>query len=62
MKGNIYLDENLTIYRGEKFFKKFLKLDYNELSRKLENFANSKENIEKFNQLYDKVMSIKYKN
>lgn len=58
MKGNIYLDENLSIYRGERFFKKFLKFDYNELSCKLENFANSKKNINKFNQLYAKIMQI----
>lgn len=58
MKGNIYLDENLSIYRGERFFKRFLNFNYDELSDKLENFANSKENINKFNQLYAKIMQI----
>lgn len=28
------------------------------LLKSIENFANSKENIEKFNQLYDKVMQV----
>lgn len=58
MKGNIYLNEKENIYRVERFFKEFLKFNYNELSKKLENFANSDENRAKFDELYNKIMKI----
>ena len=56
MKGNIYLPENECIYRGERFFKEFLKFDYAALQRVFENFAESNENLAKFNDLYRKIM------
>ncbi len=55
MKGNIYLPESTNIYRGERFFKEFLKFDYKELENLLLNFAQSAENIAKFDELYKKI-------
>ena len=56
MKGNIYLPEDECIYRGERFFKEFLKFDYGKLQNIFENFAESRENIAQFNTLYQDIM------
>lgn len=56
MKGNIYLPENECIYRGERFFKEFLKFNYANLQEIFENFAESSENILRFNKLYQDIM------
>ena len=56
MKGNIYLPESECIYRGERFFREFLKFDYTALQKVFENFAESSENLAKFNDLYKKIM------
>lgn len=56
MKGNIYLPEDECIYRGERFFKEFLKFDYGKLQNIFENFAESSENVAQFNKLYQDIM------
>lgn len=62
MKVNIYLDENLSIYRGKRFFDEFLNFDYEDLKNKLENVSSSKENIEIFNNLYKNIMKLNKNN
>ncbi|MCS4537060.1 restriction endonuclease [Mycoplasma sp. CSL7475-4] len=59
MKGNIYLPEKTNIYRGEKFFNKFLNVKYKEIDDYLSNLSESYEIIEMFNNLYKNVMKIK---
>lgn len=57
MKGNIYIPENECIYRGNRFFNTFLNFDYYILENLLENYAESKENIQQFNDLYENIMN-----
>ena len=56
LKGNIYLPEQECIYRGERFFSKFLKFDYKNLQELLINFAQNAQNIAQFNELYTLIM------
>ncbi|MDY6119794.1 MAG: hypothetical protein SPI03_00430 [Campylobacter sputorum] len=56
------MDENLSIYRGKRFFDEFLNFDYEDLKNKLENVSSSKENIEIFNNLYKNIMKLNKNN
>lgn len=60
MKGNIYIPESTNIRRGEEFFKDFLKIKYQDVDNYLENLSESPENIKAFDDLYRKIMQIKY--
>ncbi len=55
MKGNIYVSEETHIYRGEKFFKEFLTIKYEDLDRYLKNVSEDKEIVEIFDNLYKKI-------
>lgn len=57
MKGNIYIPEENNIYRGKRFFDKFLNVKYNELDEYLSNLSESDEVVEMFNELYYKIMN-----
>ena len=55
MKGNIYVPEETHIYRGEKLFKEFLTMEYDELDKCLKNVSEEKEIVEIFDNLYQKI-------
>lgn len=55
MKGNIYVPEETHIYRGEKLFKEFLTIKYEDLDRYLKNVSEDKETVEIFDNLYQKI-------
>lgn len=55
MKGNIYVPEETHIYRGEKLFKEFLTMEYNELDECLKNVSEDKEIVAIFDELYKKI-------
>ncbi|MCF8054281.1 MAG: TdeIII family type II restriction endonuclease [Deltaproteobacteria bacterium] len=55
MKGNIYVPEERNIYRGEKFFNEFLRVQYEDLDSYLKNVSSDQEIIKIFDDLYQKV-------
>lgn len=55
MKGNIYVPEETHIYRGEKLFKEFLTMKYDEVDEYLRNVSENKEIVEIFDNLYKKI-------
>jgi len=55
MKGNIYVPEETYIYRGEKLFKEFLTIKYDDLDRYLKNVSEDKDIVEIFDNLYQKI-------
>jgi len=55
MKGNIYVPEETHIYRGEKLFKEFLTMKYDDLDGYLKNVSEDKEIVEIFDNLYQKI-------
>jgi len=55
MKGNIYVPEETHIYRGEKLFKEFLTIDYDDVDEYLKNVSEDKEIVEIFDNLYQKI-------
>ncbi len=55
MKGNIYVPEETHIYRGEKLFKEFLTMKYDDVDEYLKNISKDKEIIEIFDNLYKKI-------
>lgn len=55
MKGNIYVPEKSHIYRGDKLFKEFFSIKYEELDAYLKNVSEDKEIIEIFDNLYKKI-------
>lgn len=55
MKGNIYVPEETHIYRGEKLFKEFLTIKYDDLDKYLKNVSEDKEIVEIFDNLYKKI-------
>lgn len=57
MKGNIYLPEGENIYRGERFFDEFLNVKYDDLQKELLGFSQSRENLMKFDELYQNLRS-----
>jgi len=59
MKGNIYIPEDGAILRGEQFFDKFLSIKYSDVDKALLNFSEDISNIQTFDDLYNKIMSLK---
>lgn len=57
MKGNIYVPEITNIYRGKRFFDEFLNIRYEDIDTYMLQLSESQENIEKFHQLYQKVIN-----
>jgi hypothetical protein len=55
MKGNIYVPEKTHIYRGDKLFKEFFSIKYQELDDYLKNVSEDKEIITIFDDLYKKI-------
>jgi hypothetical protein len=55
MKGNIYVPEETHIYRGEKLFKEFLTMKYEDVDSYLKNVSEDKEIVEIFDNLYKKI-------
>jgi hypothetical protein len=55
MKGNIYVPEETHIYRGEKLFKEFLTMKYEDVDGYLKNVSEDKEIVEIFDNLYKKI-------
>jgi len=55
MKGNIYVPEKTYIYRGEKLFKEFLTMKYDEIDGYLKNVSENKEIVKIFDNLYKKI-------
>ena len=49
------MPEEIYIYRGEKLFKEFLTMEYNDLNEYLKNVSEDKEVIEIFDSLYQKI-------
>lgn len=60
MKGNIYVPEDKYIYRGDKIFKEFFDLKYENIDKYLKNISEDKEILNIFDDLYQKVRSNKY--
>ncbi len=58
MKGNIYVPENLNIYRGKRFFDEFLNVDYNDVEKYMSELSENHETIEVFNTLYNQIMNM----
>ncbi len=57
MKGNIYLPEKEIIYRGDKLFNEFFKIQYSQLDNIMTNIGDDKEIVELFDNLYDKIQN-----
>lgn len=55
MKGNIYVPEKTHVYRGDKLFKSFFSIKYEELDAYLKNVSEDKEIIKIFDNLYKKI-------
>jgi len=55
MKGNIYVPEETHIYRGEKLFKEFLTIKYDDVDKYLKNVSEDREIVEIFDNLYKKI-------
>ncbi len=58
MKGNIYLPEATNIYRGDRLFKEFFSVNYDELSLYMNNISSNSDVIKLFDGLYNKIRSI----
>lgn len=55
MKGNPYVPESY-IFRGDKFFKLFTDIDYNELDSAFKNISESNEINKKFDDMTSKIL------
>lgn len=60
MKGNNYLPEDTTIYRGERFFNTFTTIKYSEIDDVFKNISESPELNKKFDELCYNILNIKY--
>lgn len=58
LKGNIYVPEGINIKRGEKFFKEFLTIDYNNIDSYMKSLSESEEITNMFHDLYQNVMEL----
>ncbi len=58
MKGNIYLPENICVYRGERFFNTFTYIRYEDLDFYMKNISESPEVIKIFDDLYNKIVKV----
>ncbi len=56
MKGNIYLPEQTSIYRGKRFFNDFTKIKYEDMDNYMKNISESDETKKIFDDLYNKVV------
>ncbi|MCM1545918.1 MAG: TdeIII family type II restriction endonuclease [Clostridiales bacterium] len=56
MKGNIYIPEDWCIFRGERFFKTFTDIKYEDLDFYMKNISESSEVIKIFDNLYQRVV------
>jgi len=59
LKGNIYVPEETHIYRGEKLFKEFLTIKYDDVDEYLKNVSEDKDIVEIFDNLYKKIRFLK---
>lgn len=57
MKGNIYLPENIAIFRGKRFFEQFANIKYEEIDKYMRDISENQETIEAFNNLYKNIVS-----
>lgn len=57
MKGNIYLPEQLSIYRGKHFFDIYTNVNYDDLDNCFKNISENKILNEKFDNLYNHIMN-----
>lgn len=56
MKGNIYIPEDVCIFRGERFFKTYTDIKYEDLDYYMKNISESPEVIKIFDELYQKIV------
>lgn len=52
----IYIYLRTRLYRGDRFFKKFLDVNYDELDNYLSNLSENDDTLMMFNNLYKKIM------
>lgn len=55
LKGNIYIPEDMYIYRGEKLFDSFFSISYKELDDYMAEIGKDEEIIRLFDDLYHKI-------
>ena len=56
MKGNIYLPENTTIYRGQRFFEAYTSIKYMEIDKCFKTISESDLINKKFDNLYEQII------
>ncbi len=56
--GNIYLPEDVNVYRGRQFFERFLSVEYNDVAKILETLAQYPETLKLFHKFNRKVTNI----
>lgn len=60
MTGNIYIPEATNIFRGQEIFTNFFTdIEYKDIDNYLKDISEKKDTIEKFDNLYKKVMTVK---
>lgn len=59
MKGNIYIPEDLAIYRGKKFFEKFSNVSYEEIDECFKSISENDLINNKFENLYNMIINNK---
>ena len=55
LKGNIYLPETENIYRGDKLFKEFFTINYQDIDKLMSGIGENQDIAELFDGLYDKI-------
>ena len=55
MKGNIYIPESFNIYRGNRLFKEFFSVKYEELDELMKNISDDPKIISTFDKMYKKI-------
>lgn len=59
MTGNIYIPEDINIYRGEEIFDEFFNyIEYASIDQYLKSISENESTVKKFDDLYKKVMEI----
>ncbi len=61
MKGNIYLPEDLCIYRGKRFFDEFTSIDYSLMDEYIRNISENPYTIKSFDELYSRIVGVGWK-
>lgn len=59
MKGNIYIPEDIAIYRGKKFFENFSNVSYEEIDECFTSISESDLINNKFENLYNMIINNK---